>query len=63
MRCVDRGIPPYTSERLNHVSFIHHVAAVITVASYLYFYNYKQLHSSLGNITPVQKMAELKKVA
>ncbi|NYT27540.1 MAG: hypothetical protein H0A76_06355 [Candidatus Thiodubiliella endoseptemdiera] len=31
--------------------------------SYIYFYNYKRSHSAIGYITPVQKMAELKKVA
>ncbi|WP_369179021.1 hypothetical protein [Candidatus Thiodubiliella endoseptemdiera] len=29
----------------------------------MYFYNYKRSHSAIGYITPVQKMAELKKVA
>jgi putative transposase len=51
------------SERLNHLTFIHHAAAVSNVESYNYFYNYKRLHSSLDYITPVQKMAELNKVA
>ncbi|CAC9597453.1 hypothetical protein [uncultured Gammaproteobacteria bacterium] len=31
--------------------------------SYIYFYNYKRIHSAIGYMTPVQKMAELKKVA
>jgi hypothetical protein len=29
--------------------------------SYIYFYNYKRIHSVIGYITPAQKMAELKK--
>ncbi len=33
------------------------------IESYIYFYNYKRSHSAIGYITPVQKMAELKKVA
>jgi putative transposase len=58
---MERFFRSLKSERLNHLSFIHHVAAVSTVESYIYFYNYKRLHSTLGYITPVQKMAELKK--
>ena len=60
---MERFFRSLKSERLNHLTFIHHVAAVSTVESYLYFYNYKRLHSTLGYITPVQKMAELKKAA
>ncbi|CAB5499101.1 hypothetical protein AZO1586I_436, partial [Bathymodiolus thermophilus thioautotrophic gill symbiont] len=36
---------------------------VENVESYIYFYNYKRIHSVIGYITPAQKMAELKKVA
>jgi len=43
---------------------------VQNVESYIYFYNYKRIHSAIGYITPafilpcgVQKMAELEKVA
>jgi len=60
---MERFFRSLKSERLNHLTFIHHSAAISTVESYIYFYNYKRLHSSLGYITPVQKMAELKKVA
>lgn len=60
---MERFFRSLKSERLNHLSFIHHAAAVSTIESYLYFYNYKRLHSSLGYITPVQKMAKLKTAA
>ena len=33
------------------------------VESYIYFYNYKRIHSAIGYMTPAQKMAELEKVA
>ncbi len=60
---MERFFRSLKTERLNQLSFINHVAAVTTVESYIYFYNYKRLHSSLGYITPVQKTAALKKVA
>ena len=60
---MERFFRSLKSERLNHLTFIHHTAAVSIVESYIYFYNYKRLHSTLGYITPVQKMAELKKAA
>jgi putative transposase len=52
---MERFFRSLKSERLNHLSFIHHVAAVSIVESYIFIYNYKRLHSSLGYITPVQK--------
>jgi putative transposase len=60
---MERFFRSLKSERLNHLTFIHHAAAVSTIESYIYFYNYKRLHSSLGYMTPVQKLAELKKAA
>ena len=60
---MERFFRSLKTERLNLLSFINHGAAVTTVESYIYFYNYKRLHSSLGYITPVQKTAALKKVA
>ena len=60
---MERFFRSLKSERLNHLSFMNHVSAVSSVESYIYFYNYRRLHSSLGYITPVQKTAELNKVA
>ena len=60
---MERFFRSLKTERLNHLSFMNHVSAISSVESYIYFYNYRRLHSSLGYITPVQKTAELKKVA
>ncbi len=60
---MERFFRSLKTERLNLLSFINHQAAVTTVESYIYFYNYKRLHSSLGYITPAQRTAEMKKVA
>ena len=60
---MERFFRSLKTERLNHLSFMSHVSAVSSIESYIYFYNYKRLHSALGYITPVQKIAELKKVA
>jgi transposase InsO family protein len=35
----------------------------MAVESYIYFYNYKRIHSAIGYLISVQKMAELGKVA
>ncbi|CAC9450018.1 Mobile element protein [uncultured Gammaproteobacteria bacterium] len=50
-------------QRLNCQSFENHHEGVENVESYLYFYNYKRIHLAIGHLTPVEKMAELKKVA
>lgn len=60
---MERFFRSLKSERLNHLTFINHDAVCHSVKSYLHFYNNKRLHSSLGYITPAQKMAKLKKVA
>ena len=51
------------TELLNYQSFANHQEVVENVESYIYFYNYKRIHSAIGYMTLVQKMAELKKVA
>ncbi len=60
---MERFFRSLKTERLNHLSFINHAAVVSTIESYIYFYNYKRLHSVLGYITPAQKAALLKKAA
>lgn len=60
---MERFFRSLKSERLNHVRFMNHKSAVNCIESYIYFYNYKRLHSSLAYTTPVQKSAELKKTA
>lgn len=52
---MERFFRSLKSERLNHLNFTHHAAVISTVESYLYFYNYKRLHSSVGYITPYKK--------
>ena len=60
---MERFFRSLKSEKINHLSFLNHHAVVSCVESYIYFYNYKRLHSSLGYITPAQKVAELKEAA
>lgn len=60
---MERFFRSLKTERLNSLSFINHQSAVNVVESYLYFYNYRRLHSSIGYITPIQKVYELKKAA
>ncbi|MBL1320799.1 MAG: transposase [Methylophaga sp.] len=60
---MERFFRSLKSERLNHLTFINHDTACHSVESYLHFYNYRRLHSSLGYITPAQKVAQLKKAA
>ena len=67
---MERFFRSLKAERLNHQSFANHYEVVQNVESYIYFYNYKRIHSAIGYITPafilpcgVQKMAELEKVA
>ena len=60
---IERFFRSSKTERLNHQSFTNHCEVMQNVESYIYFYNYKRIHSSIGYMAPVQKMAELEKVA
>ena len=56
---IERFFRSSKTERLNHQSFANHYEVMQNVESYIY----KRIHSSIGYITPVQKMAELEQVA
>lgn len=60
---MERFFRSLKSERLNDLLFINHQSVIEAVESYIYFYNYRRLHSKIGYITPVEKMALLKKQA
>ncbi len=62
---MERFFRSLKTERLNYQSFANYQEVVENVESYIYiyFYNYKRIHSVIGYMTPAQKMAELKKVA
>ncbi len=60
---MERFFRSLKTERLNYQSFANHQEVVENVESYIYFYNYKRIHSAIGYLTPAEKMAELKKVA
>jgi len=60
MECFFRSLK---TKRLNYQSFANHYEVVQNAESYIYFYNYKRIHSAIGYMTPAQKMAELEKVA
>lgn len=60
---MERFFRSLKTEKLNYQSFANHYEVVQNVESYIYFYNYKRIHSAIGYLTPAQKMAELEKVA
>lgn len=60
---MERFFRSLKTERLNHLSFINHQSAVAVVEKYIYFYNYKRIHSAIGYITPTHRAMELKKAA
>ena len=58
---MERFFRSLKTEKLNYQSFINHREVVQNVESYIYFYNYKRIHSAIRYLTPAEKMAELKK--
>lgn len=60
---MERFFRSLKTERLNQLSLINHQSAVAVVEKYIYFYNYKRLHSAIGYVTPSHKAMELKKAA
>jgi transposase InsO family protein len=49
---MERFFKSLKTERLNHQSFANHYEVVQNVESYIYFYNYKRIHSAIGYMTP-----------
>jgi len=60
---MERFFRSLKTEKLNYEDFNNHDEVVRSVESYIYFYNYKRIHSAIGYKTPAEKMAELGKVA
>ena len=60
---MERFFRSLKTERLNYLSFINHKAVISEVQNYIYFYNYRRRHSSIGYLTPHQKALQFKKVA
>lgn len=58
---IERFFRSLKTERLNHLQFINHESVISEVESYIYFYNYKRLHSAIDYMTPNQKFNELQK--
>ena len=60
---MERFFRSLKTERLNNLSFVNHQSVVTIVESYIRYYNYKRLHSSLDYETPHQRSQKMKKVA
>jgi len=58
---MERFFRSLKTERLNHLRFMNHEAVIAEVESYIYFYNYKRLHSVIDYMTPNQKFNLLHK--
>ncbi len=60
---MERFFRSLKTERLNYQSFANHFEVVQNLESYIYFYNYKRIHSAIGYMASAQKVAGLEKVA
>ena len=60
---MERFFRSLKTERLNLLTFINHTSAEQTINTYIRFYNYERLHSSIDYLTPNQKSQEMKKAA
>jgi len=60
---MERFFRSLKTERLNQLIFIDHTSAQQVINSYIRFYNFERLHSSIGYSTPNKKSLEMKKVA
>ena len=48
---MERFFRSLKTERLNYQSFANHYEVVQNLESYIYFYNYKRIHSAIGYMT------------
>ena len=60
---MERFFRSLKTEKLNRLSFINHQSVITVVESYIRFYNYKRLHSAIGNITPAERKFEIRNAA
>lgn len=60
---MERFFRSLKTEKLNRLSFISHQSVIAVVESYIRFYNYKRLHSAIGNITPAERKLEIRNAA
>ena len=60
---MERFFRSLKTERLNNLSFNNHSSVVTTVESYIRYYNYKRLHSSLDYETPHARSQKMKNAA
>ena len=56
---MERFIRSLKTEIFKRLSFINHQSVVSIVERYIRFYNYKRLHSAIGNITPAERKIEI----
>ena len=60
---MERFFRSLKTERLNHVTLTNHFSAQSVVESYIRFYNYERLHSTIGYTTPNKFSIKMKKAA